>query len=214
MTDLLYNTLLKNTEDISFGVNIMNIITPKKQGEVVVKTKKLLVTYDDLEYNPVDCQSVEIKFEGDNIILNVVLAEDNEEQQTENVPQTENMPQTEAVVPTSKTDTFMLQGDDLDAFEALSDFRRKENQGEKTDSDELKAYTLESGIFDIQDLTSVQNAILDIIEKEKQFIDQGHKVFKTNIPRFDYENGNNFKLVESVVLMQQSTKMVEEKKNA
>ena len=208
MTDLLYNTLLKNTENISFGVNPFNVIALKKQGEVVVKKiKKLLVIYDDLEYNPVDCESVEIKFEGDTIILNVVLAEeDNEEQPTENVPQAE------AVVPTSKTDTFMLQGSDLDAFEALSDFRRKENLGEKTDDDKLEAHTLESGTFDIQDLTSVQNAVLDVIEKEKQLIDKGYKVFKINTPRFDYENSNNFKLIESVVLIPQPTEIVEENK--
>ena len=211
----LFPVLLKNTENISFGVNLMHIITPKKQGEVVVKTKTLLVTDDNLEYDPVDCQSVEIKFEGDNIILNVVLAEDNEEQQTENVPQTENMPQTEAVVPTSKTDTFMLQGDDLEAFELLSDFRHEENRGQKTENDKLAAYTLESGTFDIQDLTSVQNAMLDIVEKEKQYIDQGYKVFKIHTPRFDYENSSNFKLVESVVLIKQAipaTEIVEENK--
>ena len=209
MADLLYDTLLKNTENISFGVSPFNVIALKKQGEVVVKkVKKLLVIYDGEEYDPVDCQSVEVKFEGDTIILNVVLAEDNEEQQPENIPQAE------AVVPTSKTDTFMLQGSDLDAFKALSDFRRKENLGEKTDDDKLEAHTLESGTFDIQDLTSVQNAILDIIEKEKQFIDRGYKVFKINTPpRFDYEeNGNNFKLIESVVLIPQLIKIVEENK--
>lgn len=201
----LYNTLLKNTEDISFGVNLMSIITSKKQGEVVVKkAKKLLVIYDELEYNPIDCQSIEIKFEGDTIILNVVLAKDNEEHQTE------NMPQTEAVVPASKTDIFVLQGNDLDAFETLSIFRRKENQEEKADSNTLETHTLESDTFDIQDLTSVQSAILDIVEKEKQFIDKGHKVIKVNTPKFDYENSNNFKLIEVVELIQQSAKIVEE----
>lgn len=208
MVDLLYNTLLKNTEDISFGVNLLSIITPEKQGEVVVKKiKKLLVIYDEQEYNPVDCESVEIKFEGDTIVLNVVLAKDNEEQLEE------NMPQTEAVISTSKTDTFILQGGDLEAFEALSDFRRKENQKEKTDDDTLEAHTLESGTFDIQDLTSVQSAILDIVAKEKVFIDKDYKVFKINTPpRFDYENSNNFKLVESVILLKQTTEIVKESK--
>ena len=208
MTDL-YSTLLKNTEDISFGVNLMGIITSKKQGEVVVKkTKKLLVIFDGDEYDPIDCQSVEVKFVDDTIILNVVLTKDNEEQQVENAPQAE------AVVPTSKTDTFMLQGTDLEAFEALSDFRRKENQREKVDGDTPKTFTLESGTFDIQDLTSVQSAMLDIIAEEKQYIDRGYSVFKINAPpRFDYEeNGNNFKLVEFVELIQQSTKIVEETK--
>lgn len=208
MADLLYPTLLKDTEHISFGVNPINIIAPKKQGEVVVKTKKLLVTYDGEKQEPIDCQSIEVKFEDDTIILDIVLVKDEEQQ-------TENMPQTEAVIPTSETDTFMLQGDDLEAFELLSDFHHAENQGQKTENDKLEAYTLESGTFDIQDLTSVQNAMLDIVEKEKQFINQGFKVFKTNTPRFDYENSNNFKLVESVVLIKQTTvttNVVEENK--
>ena len=113
------------------------------------------------------------------------------------------------MIPAAETDSFLLKGDDLESFEMLSDFRRKENQGEKTKNDKLEAFTLESGTFDIQDLTSVQNAMLDIVEKEKQFIDNNYKVFKTNIPRFDYENVSNFKLVESVVLMKQTTKITE-----
>ncbi|MCK4829163.1 hypothetical protein KA005_76275 [bacterium] len=202
MTDL-YNALLKNTEDISFGVNLTNIIALKRKGEVVKTVKKLLVIYNGEKQDPIDCQSVEVKFVGNTIILDIVLVEDEEQQ-------TENMPQTETVVPTSKTDAFILQGDDLDAFTVLSDFHREENQGQKTKNSKLTAYTLESGTFNIQDLMSVQNAVLDIVAKEKQFIDRGYKVFKTNTPpRFDYEDGNYFKLVESVVLIQPSTVPVE-----
>ena len=200
----LYSTLLKNTESISFGANLTNIIALKSKGEVVMKTKKLLVIYDGEKYEPVDCQSVEVKFEGDTITLDIILAKDE--------GQLKEVPQTEAVIPTAETDTFMLQGDDLESFELLSDFHRAENQGQKTGDDKLKAYTLESGIFDIQDLTSIQNAMLDIIEKEKQFIDQGFKVFKVNTPRFDYENSNNFKLIESVVLIKQISEVVKENK--
>lgn len=193
----LYPVLLKNVEHISFGANLTNIIASKKQGEVVVKVKKLLVTYDGTEYESVDCQSVTVKFVDDSIVLDIVLAKpENTETSVKDA-----IPQTEVVVPPTVADTFMLTGDDLEAFELLSDFHRTENQRQKTENDKLEAYTLESGVFDIQDLTSVQNALLDIVTKEKQFIDKGYKVFKTNTPRFDYETDDNFKLIESAVLI-------------
>ena len=203
----LYNVLLKNTENISFGASPMSIIAPRK-GEVVVKVKKLVVTYDGELYDPVDCQSVTVKFEDDTIILDVILTKTKEQSVTEDIPQVE------AVIPPSTTDTFMLQGDDLESFELLSEFHRPENQISKTENDSLEAYTIESGIFNIQDLPSVQNAVLDVTEKEKQFIDSGYKVFKTNTPRFNYTEGDNFKLVESVVLIKQvaTTDVVEESK--
>lgn len=204
----LYPILLKNTLHQSFGINPSNIMLKTKQGEVVVKAKKLLVTYNGEENEPVDCQSVEVKFEDDTIMLNIVTVKDGQEQ-----PRAEDIPQTEAVVPPAVTDKFVLQGDDLEAFELLSDLRRTENQGQKTENSTLEAHTIESGVFDIQDLMSVQNATLDIVEREKQFIDQGYTVFKTNTPRFDYENANNFKLVESIVLIKpiKSTEIVEDK---
>lgn len=201
----LYPVLLKSIDNVSFGANLMNIIALRK-GEVIVKTKKLLVTYDGEKQEPVDCQLVEVKFEGDNIILNIVPAKN-----VDQLPAAKDTPQTKAIIPAVVTDKFILQGDDLEALEALSDFRKKENIAEKTDNSKLVAYTLESGAFDIQDLTSVQNAVLDIIEKEKQLIDKGYKVFKTNIPRFDYENINNFRLIESAVLIK-SVAIVNEKK--
>ena len=181
----------------------MNIILLKKRGEVIVKVKKLLVTYGGERQEPIDCQAVEIRFEGDTILLNIVLVEDAEAQHKavqSDKPQVDE-PQVTAVVPIAATDKFVLQGDDLEAFEMLSDFRREENTGQKTENDKLEAYTLESGVFDIQDLASVQNATMDIVAKEKVFIDSGYKVFKINIPRYDYENNNNFKLIESVVLL-------------
>ncbi|KKK52573.1 hypothetical protein LCGC14_3103550, partial [marine sediment metagenome] len=88
MTDL-YPILMKNTEHISFGVNLTSIIVPRK-GEVV-KTKKLLVTYGGEEQEPIDCQSVTMTLEGDNIILDIVLVEKEQPQSS--------TPQVEAVVP-------------------------------------------------------------------------------------------------------------------
>ena len=163
-------------------------------------TKKLVVIYDGDEYEPVNCQSVEIKFEGDTVILTVVLKED--EPQIEVTPN--DAPAENAVISTSPDETFELQGDDLEAFEALSDFRNAKNQGKKEDDSQLETYIVESEIYDIQDLPSVQNAIFDLIEKEKEFLNKEYIVFKYTIPKFDYfddKDKNLFKLVESVVLI-------------
>lgn len=201
----LYHILLKDVEPHQFGGNLIDAFaSKKKRGEVKVSTKKLLVTYDGEEYAPVDCQSISVKFEGDAVVLDVVLEEgsikpDNEEENGKK--SLEDIPQAEAVIPVSETDTFALQGDDLEAFKLLSNFHRAENRDQQIDNGiEPEMHALESGVFDIQDLTSVQNAMLDIVEQEKQFIDQGYKVFEVNTPQFDYENSNNFKLIESVSL--------------
>lgn len=203
----LYPTLLKNVKHLQYGANLMNIVAlQKKQGEVV-KTKKLLVTYDGEEYAPVDCQSVTVKMDGDTIILNVVLAKDEDITDTKS---TEAPGLADSVIKTTENDTFLLKGDDLESFEVFSEFRKKENRAEKEDSATLIEQVLDSGVFDIQDLTSVQNAILDIVDKEKKLIDQGYRVFKTDTPKFIYENNNNFKLTESVILIE-PTKVTENK---
>jgi len=201
----LYNILLKNTENISFGANAISIIAPKNQGEIIVKSKKLLVTYDGEEQEPIVCQSVTVKYEDDTIMLNIVLTKDDEKQ-------AEAVPQAEAVIPTSKTDVYTLQGDDLESFEMLSSFRKSENCIQKTNNSELEIYVLKSGTFDIQDISSIENAMLDIVAKEQQLIDSGYKVFNINTPKFDYENNNNFKLIESAELIKQSIEVVEENK--
>ncbi len=202
MSDL-YNILLKNTENISFGADPISIIMPKSKGDVV-GTKKLLVTYDGEEQEPINCQSIIVKYEDDTIMLNIILVKENEESSVS--------PQAEAVIPPSKTDTFALQGDDLESLELLSDFRKKENQVQKFEKGEAKyEHIIESGMFDIQDLTSIESAIFDIITKEKQLIDKGYKVFKPTPPVFKYEDSNVFKLVESVSLIKQATNIVEKK---
>jgi len=185
-----YPFLLKNVEHKSFGASLTNIISLKKGEVAMATTKKLVVIYDGDEYEPVNCQSVEIKFEGDTVILTVALAKD------------ESQPVEDAVISTSPDETFELQGDDLEAFEALSDFRNVEYQSkEKNDSKLEEAHTIESEVYDIQDLQSVQNAVYDLIEREKELLNKGYTVFKYTVPKFDYKDKNLFKLVESVVLI-------------
>ncbi len=160
----IYKVLLKDVEHKSFGASLTNIISLKKGEVAMATTKKLVVIYDGDEYEPVNCQSVKIQFEGDTVILTVVLMKD--EPQTEVTPN--DAPVEDAVISTSPDETFELQGDDLEAFEALSDFRNVEYQSkEKNDSKLEETHTIESEIYDIQDLQSVQNAVYDLIEREK-----------------------------------------------
>ena len=185
-----YSHLLRDIKQQSFGASLTNIISLKKGEVAMATTKKLVVIYDGDEYEPVNCQSVKIKFEGDTVILTVVLAKD------------ESQPVEDAVISTSPDETFELQGDDLEAFEALSDFRNVKYQSkEKNDSRSEEAHTIESETYDIQDLQSVQNAIYDLIEREKEFLNKEYIVFKYTVPKFDYKDKNLFKLVESVVLI-------------
>lgn len=196
MTDI-YKVLLKNVEQKQFGASLTNIIALKKGEVAMATTKKLVVIYDGEEYEPVNCRSVKIQFEGDTVILTVVLKED--EPQIEVTP---NAPVEDAVISTSPDETFELQGNDLEAFEALSDFRNVKYQSkEKNDSKLEEVHTIESETYDIQDLQSVQNAIYDLIEREKEFLNKEYTVFKYTIPKFNYKDKNLFKLVESVVLI-------------
>jgi hypothetical protein len=193
----IYSHLLRDVEQKQFGASLTNIILLKKGEVAMATTKKLVVIYDGDEYEPVNCRSVKIQFEGDAVILTVVLKED--EPQTEVTP--DDIPTEDAVISTSPNETFELQGDNLEAFEALSDFRDDKNQGKKESNSELETYIVESETYDIQDLQSVQNAIFDLIEREKEFLNKEYTVFKYTVPKFDYKDGDLFKLVESVVLI-------------
>ena len=126
MTDL-YPELLRDVEQALTGATLTNIIALKKQGEVV-KTTKLRVSYNGEEYDPVDCQSVSVKLENDTILLDIILADDK-------VVEKPPVPQAEAVVPAKPTDIFILQGDDLEAFQMLSIFAREEHHREKAEDD-------------------------------------------------------------------------------
>jgi len=194
----LYSTLLKDPEQVKFGVSASHIVFDKPpKGEALVSATKLLVNWNGDNYDPLECKSVSVTLEDGAIHLNVVLMDDKEHI-------ADDVPQTDAVATPDLADKFKLQGDDLESFEMLSLFRKDENKGEKTETTILEAHTLESGTFNIQDLSSVQNSVLDIMAKEKVLIDAGCKVFQLNTPRFEYVTKNDFKLVEVVVLVRDS----------
>lgn len=175
---------------LEFGSKLSNIIKLKKDKKSM---KRLIVIMDGNEYEPMICKDITINIENDNIILNV-----NSEKVEQ--PVDESTPTEQGIISPTKTEVFSLTGDDYESFVALSEFRQSKNTIEKKEGDKLEAFTLESETYDIQDLQSVSNATLDIIYKEQDFLNKGYKVFKVNAPRYIYENDNNFKLVETVVL--------------
>lgn len=185
-----YPYLLKNVSQKQFGIKPADLVVLNKKGKAV---KKLVVVYNGEKYEPVNCKEVSVQFQDDTITLNIVLADDK--------PQPEESPVTDAVMSTTKDEIFLLKGDDLEAFTALSEFRNNENQNSPTEVTKREAHILESEIYDIQDLQSVQSAILDLVGAEKKFLENDYIVLKYSPPRFAYEEDeSHFKLIESVVL--------------
>jgi len=178
---------------LEYGAKLSNIIKLKGKKSM----KKLVVVMDGNEYDPVVCKDIDINISDDVIILTI----NSETEQVEN----ENLPTENGIAITSsenENEIFPLTGEDLDTFVTLSEFRIAENTVEKKEGQKLEAITIESEVYDIQDLQSVSSATLDIIAKEQEYIKAGYKAFKTNNPKYIYEsnNKNNFKLVETIVL--------------
>ena len=154
--------------------------------------KKLIVSIDGEKLDPVVCSSINIQFEGDTVIVNG---------STENVPEEDTPTEDGVALPVhTSAESFLLQGDDLEAFKILSEFRREEFTMNKEDAEKPTAVVLESGVYNIQDQTAVQSASLDLVEQERKYVDDGYMVISTEIPKYEYETDFDFKLVESVVL--------------
>jgi len=178
---------------LEFGSKLSNIIKLNKGKKSMLKN--LIVIFNGEEYEHIVCENISVNIENDNVVLNVVTKKDIEQ------PTDENAPTTQAIIAPTKDEVFLLSGDDYESFISLSDCRRPENMvPEKKEGQKLEAFTIESDTYDIQDLQSVSNATLDIISLEQKFLNKGYKTFKANNPRYIYENDNNFKLVETVVL--------------
>jgi len=178
---------------LEFGSKLSNIIKLDKEKKSM--TKNLIVIFDGEEHEPIECKNISVNIENDNMILNVTTKKDIEHSTDENIPSNQGI-----IAPT-ENEVFFLSGDDYDSFIAISECRRSENMlTEKKEGRKLEAITIESSTYDIQDLQSVSNATLDIVAKEQELLNEGYKTFKANDPRYIYENDNNFKLVETVVL--------------
>jgi len=197
MTDL-YPTLLREVDKYTFGVTLQNIIPLIKRGNEM-RTKRLVMVIDGMEYNAIEYESLGFQFENNTVIINV---------KTENQDATEEVVEIKKDVPTPEgfiamdatAHQYQLTGDDLDAFNSLSSFRISENVTKEIEGKIKVDVIIESDVYDIQDMMSVNTAILDLSHKEDQFIATGYKVFNASVPTYSYIDSDNFKLVENVVL--------------
>jgi hypothetical protein len=187
---------------LDYGVKLSDIIKVERKS----KMKKLVIVLNGSEFNALFCKEINLKIEDDCIKLLVEYDDDATELEDE---EQEAIPKVNGILPPSKDEIYILGGDDYESFEALSEFRHDDNIVEKKDNQKLVAITIESDTYNIQDLQSVSNAILDIIAKEQEFLSKGFKVFKNNIPRYSYEDENHFKLVETTVLSEEVVKVQE-----
>jgi len=187
MTDL-YPILLREEKQVSYGASLQNIVPLEEKG--IIMRKKLIITIDGEDFSPLECDTIDVNFKEDTIkiIVQTIL------------PEIVQGKTTAPGIITEEKGKFAMTGEDLIAFTELSEFRLDKNKEVTSKEEDLSTITLESDLYDIQDLNSVQNASFDIIDKEKQYLTKGFKVFKVNTPEYIYQDNNNFKLVETSVL--------------
>jgi len=187
MSDL-YPTLLRDEKSLQFGATLQNIVSLEKRDEKM--SKKLVIVIDGDKIDPVEYSALDIKFEGDSVIINVTSSTS-----PSALPiGAEDAPSVSGYLDETPNDAN-LSGQDLAEFTVMSEFRLEENKCEN--SGEATKITLESKLYDIQDMSSIQNACFDLVELEREYIKDGYKISAVADPLFVYETTNNFKLVET-----------------
>ncbi len=196
MTDL-YPELLREVEVVQFGATLQSLVKLGKRGNQM-ETKKLVLVINGKRQDPIACNMLNFQIEGDTVTLEASLVAD-----------TEEAPAVDGIDSVMNDTIFMLQGDDLDALTLLSDFRAEPNKITGEDGLPPVAVTIESGVYNIQDMTAIQNASLDLIAQERTYLDDGYQVVEVSVPRYIYENINDFKLIETAVLHKTADKPAE-----
>lgn len=190
----LYPTLLREVETPQYGATLQSIVKLGKRGEQM-ETRKLVMVLNGDKQDPIECATLNVQIEGDTIVVDVRTAEQ---------PVDEGAPAADGLAVSEMTNNFRLQGEDLDAFEMLSDFRLLDNKTVAEEGKTFVAVTLESSVYNIQDLSAVQNASLELMEKERKYLADGYKVYTVSTPRYDYESTNHFKLIETASLYKET----------
>jgi len=193
MTDL-YTTLLREEKVISYGATLHNIVPLTKENKGN-KMKKVVITIDGIATEAIICNDLNVKY--GNETINIDLHTFVVEKGIAPSPSVDGFGNEEEEVSTS---SYELQGDDLDAFAMLSEFRMTQNKTEKIEGVTPTAVTIESELYNIQDSPSVQNASMDLMEREHDSLQNGSKVYNVSNPRFVFEDKDNFKLIETAVL--------------
>lgn len=196
MSDL-YPTLLRNIETPIYGATLQNIVTLGDKRSKEMDAKRLVIIVDGDEYDPIECTSLDIQICGETTTITVcTIATSKDTKRNDKI----NAPTPDGFLLQEHPDIFTFQGEDLEAFLELSEFRIDKNKTVIFSNQIPSAVSIESDTYDIQDITSVQSASLELIDKERKLLEDGFKVVQVNTPRYNYENANNFKLVETAVL--------------
>lgn len=185
----LYPTLLRDVKMHEYGATLSGIASLGQRGKEM-ETRKLIVIVDGDKYDPIECDSINISFENGTIKVDVLTA-------TKVAPTTEEAPAEKGFTVAEYTDKFSLSGPDLMAFESLSKFRDDSNKSTETAG---KFISIETEKYNIQDMNSVQAAILDLVEKESNQLTEGQKVVSVNFVEFKYVDDDNFILIETAIL--------------
>lgn len=205
MPDKLYPYLLRDAENKQFGAGLSSIIKPKKKEKEMNTPKKLVVFFNGEEQAPIEVADVTLNVQDNTIVLQIntpAEEEKNKSQKPSAIP-SEDAPSVEGIlVPEDlPNETFMLKGADLKALENLSVLRanRIEKKGNATPTHHL----IETSIFNIQDVQSVQNAIMELVDAERKLVEDGYAALDVKTPEFVFEDANEyFKLTQACVLVQ------------
>jgi hypothetical protein len=182
----LFPYLLRDVNSPSeFGSTLSHIIKGK---EIMKQSKKLIVYFNGEEQEAINISSIKMELADDNIILHI-------DTEKEEISLIEDTPSVDGILIPSSAETFLLQGDDLEAFQNLSEFHNPKNHVKEKDTITPVHQTLETSTYNIQDIQSVEQATMELLEIEQKFIKEEFKVIKVDIPKFIYEeDGIHFKL--------------------
>jgi len=192
----LFPTLLRKEKTMAYGATLQNIVPLGKDGKM--KNVTVVITINGDEFDPIECNQFSIDWKENEVRINVTA---------ENSPRSDS-PLEDGFIPAESSD-FELIGDDLAVFDQLSEFRWDENKIEDVEGKPIQTVTIESAQYNILDMSSIQNAILDLVGTERKYIEEGYKAVQVNPPKFEYEDSENFKLIETVVLYKPEEKLEE-----
>ncbi len=189
-----YPYLLRQENSKQFGVNLSNIIPVKRKRSM---SKKLVVFFNDEEQEPIEVANIDIQINNDTIVLRI-----NSKNVTQNTTETAlDTPSVDGIVASHVEEKFLLKGEDLESFETLSELRN--NRATKQKGITPIQHIIETQVFNIQDIQSVDQATMELLNAEQKLINSGYKMLEVNTPEFIFEeDAEHFKLIETCILCQ------------
>jgi hypothetical protein len=181
----LFPYLLREENPQSFGVGLESIIVPKRNG---VMMKKLVVYFNGEKQEPLEISNVELQFNNNEIILRIDSIEEENKDAAIDL--------TSGIIPLD-AEEIPLTGTNLEMLEKLSELRK--NKVEK--SDNQIQHIIETSLFAMRDVQSIDQAIAELITAERDLITKGYKALEVKLPKFVFtDDSEQFKLVQACVI--------------